>query len=150
MLVERALDTLISRCDGERPWLERVTAGLELVVELCVANPELARAAVVEVAMAGAEARRLHWNAVARFADSMAPNHELAEQAELPVNTALMSAGAVAGMIFDQLLAGRASELPKLLPDLKFALLVPYIGPHAATEEMWRVSAGRAEYGASR
>ncbi len=60
---------------------------------------------------------------------------------ELPENISLMSAGAVSGLIFDELLAGRAAQLPAMLPDLLFAMLVPYIGPRAAAEEMRRVAA---------
>ncbi len=37
---------------------------------------------------------------------------------------------------------GRAERLPELLPDLLFAMLVPYIGPGAATVEMRRAAAG--------
>jgi AcrR family transcriptional regulator len=137
MLTDRLFDTVVSNCDGEQPWLERMTAGLEALVGVFAADPQLARTAVVEVGVAGADARLLHWNAVTRFADFMAPEAELAQ---LPASTALMSASGVAGLLFDQLSTGRAVELPELLPDLTFALLVPYLGPRAATEEMWRVT----------
>ena len=54
-----------------------------------------------------------------------------------------MATGAVSGLIFDELVAGRAAQLPSLMPDLVFAMLVPFIGPAAATEEMRRaVQAG--------
>src|SRR5262249_47737344 len=96
---------------------------------------------VVEVAAAGADARQRHWDAVARFTEYLEDGRALADGKELPESTALMSAGAVAGLIFDELLAGRAEDLPKTLPDLLFAMLVPYIGPHAAAEEMRRVAA---------
>ena len=62
---------------------------------------------------------------------------------ELPENISLMSAGAVSGLIFDELLAGRAAQLPAMLPDLLFAMLVPYVGPRAAAEEMRRVAETR-------
>ena len=67
---------------------------------------------------------------------------ELAGDRDLPSNIGLMAAGAVSGLIFDELLTGRAERLPELLPDLLFALLVPYIGPSAATEEMRRAATG--------
>ncbi len=51
-----------------------------------------------------------------------------------------MSAGAVSGLIFDELLAGRAAELPARLPDLLFAMLVPYVGPQVAAAEMRRAA----------
>jgi hypothetical protein len=105
-------------------------------------DPELARTAIVEVAAAGADARRRHWNAISRLTEFLEDGAEPADGGELPENIGLMAAGAVSGLIFDELLTGRAERLPELLPDLLFAMLVPYIGPGAATEEMRRAAAG--------
>jgi AcrR family transcriptional regulator len=142
LVVERVLDAVIASCDGEQPWLERMRVGLTTVVELFALDPGLARTAIVEVAAAGADARRRHWNAIARFTEFLEDGEELAGGRDLPDNIALMAAGAVSGLIFDELLTGRAERLPELLPDLLFAMLVPYIGPGAATEEMRRAAAG--------
>ncbi len=140
-LVEQVFSEVLARCNGEQSWLRRMETGLATIVELFSLDPELARTAVVEVAAAGAEARQRHWNAVARFTEYLEGGRELAEGRELPENISLLSAGAVSGLIFDELLAGRAAELPDRLPDLLFAMLVPYIGPRAAAEEMRRVAA---------
>lgn len=142
LVVERVLDQVIASCDAEQPWLERMRVGLTTVIDLFALDPELARTAIVEVAAAGADARRRHWNAIARFTEFLAEGEQLAGGRELPENIALMAAGAVSGLIFDELLTGRAERLPELLPDLLFAMLVPYIGPGAATEEMRRAAAG--------
>jgi AcrR family transcriptional regulator len=138
MLVERVFEEVTSGCDASRPWMERVTAGLSTIVELFAQDPELARTAVVEVAGAGADARRRNSEALARLSRFMDTDGEPAGGVELPASTSLMAAGAVAGLIFDELQAGRAAELRSLLPELVFALLVPYIGPRAAAEEMRR------------
>jgi len=142
MVTERVLDEVIAKCNGEQTWLERVRIGLTTIVEMFALDPQLARTAIVEVAAAGAEARQRHWNAITRFTEFLEDGEELAGGRELPDNIALMAAGAVSGLIFDELLTGRAERLPQLLPDLLFALLVPYIGPGAATEEMRRAAAG--------
>lgn len=141
MVVERVLDEVIASCDAEQSWLERVRVGLATIVEMFALDPELARTAIVEVAAAGADARQRHWNAITRFTEFLADGEELTGGRELPDNIALMAAGAVSGLIFDELLTGRAARLPELLPDLLFALLVPYIGPGAATEEMRKAAA---------
>jgi len=143
MLVEQVFAEVVANCDSEQSWLERMEKGLATIVELFAVDPQLARTAVVEVAAAGAEARQRHWNAVARFTEYLEDGRELANGRELPENISLMSAGAVSGLIFDELLAGRAAQLPALLPDLLFAMLVPYIGPRAAADEMRRVAAAR-------
>jgi AcrR family transcriptional regulator len=141
-VTERVMDEVIASCDGEQAWLERVRIGLTTIVEMFALDPQLARTAIVEVAAAGADARQRHWNAITRFTEFLEDGEELAGGHELPDNIALMAAGAVSGLIFDELLTGRAERLPQLLPDLLFALLVPYIGPGAATEEMRRAAAG--------
>jgi AcrR family transcriptional regulator len=141
MLVEQLFAEVVAKCDGEQSWLERVQTGLATIVELFAVDPKLARTAVVEVAAAGADARQRHWNAVARFTEYLEGGRELANGRELPENISLMSAGAVSGLIFDELLAGRAAQLPAMLPDLLFAMLVPYIGPRAAADEMRRAAA---------
>jgi AcrR family transcriptional regulator len=142
LVVERVLGAVVANCDPGLPWLERMRVGLATVVEMFALDPELARTAIVEVAAAGADARRRHWNAITRFTEFLTDGEQLAGDRELPQNIGLMAAGAVSGLIFDELLSGRAERLPELLPDLLFAMLVPYIGPGAATEEMRRAAAG--------
>lgn len=141
MLVEQVFSEVVAKCDGGEPWMARMTVGLTTIVDRFAVDPELARTAVVEVAAAGADARQLHWNAIARFTEYLDAGRELAGDKELPENISLMSAGAVSGLIFDELLAGRADQLPDRLPDLLFAMLVPYVGPQAAAAEMRRVAA---------
>jgi len=140
--VERVLDEVLANCDVERPWPERVRTGLEAIVDLFARDPELARTAIVEVAAAGVDARQRHWDAINRFAELLEDGRDLAGGRELPDNIGLMAAGAASGLIFDELLSGRAERLPELLPELLFATLVPYIGPGAAAEEMRRAATG--------
>lgn len=142
LVVERVLGEVIANCDANQPWLERMRVGLSTVVEMFALDPELARTAIVEVAAAGADARQRHWDAITRFTEFLADGEQLAGDHELPQHIGLMAAGAVSGLIFDELLTGRAERLPELLPDLLFAMLVPYIGPGAAAEEMRRAAAG--------
>jgi AcrR family transcriptional regulator len=141
MLVEQVFGEIVAKCDGEATWTARMTTGLTTLVDRFASDPQLARTAVVEVAAAGAEARQLHTAAIARFTRYLDAGRELAPGKQLPENISLMSAGAVSGLIFDELLAGRAEQLPDRLPDLLFAMLVPYVGPQVATAEMRKLSA---------
>jgi AcrR family transcriptional regulator len=141
MLVEEVFSEVVANCDGEAPWMDRMTDGLSTIVDRFAGDPELAKTAVVEVAAAGADARKLHYEAISRFTSYLDAGRELSPGKELPENISLMSAGAVSGLIFDELLAGRADQLPDRLPDLLFAMLVPYVGPQAAAAEMRRVAA---------
>lgn len=141
MLVEQVFAEVVANCNGSSSWLARMTDGLATIVDRFAVDPALARTAVVEVAAAGAEARRLHGEAISRFTEYLDAGRELSPDKQLPENISLMSAGAVSGLIFDELQAGRADRLPERLPDLLFAMLVPYVGPQAATAEMRRVAA---------
>ncbi len=141
MLVEQVFGEVVANCDGEASWMSRMTTGLTTIVDRFADEPELARTAVVEVAAAGADARQMHTDAITRFTEYLDGGRELSPGKQLPENISLMSAGAVSGLIFDELLAGRAEQLPDRLPELLFAMLVPYVGPQAATAEMRRVAA---------
>jgi AcrR family transcriptional regulator len=140
MFVEELTGELSGNCDGKQAWTVRVTNGLTTIVERFAADPLLARAVVVEVAAAGSDARRLQRKAIDRFANLLDSDRESFKDRELPANISLMSAGAVSGLIFEDVVAGRAAELTARLPDLVFTLLVPYIGPQAAATEMRRIS----------
>jgi AcrR family transcriptional regulator len=131
--IETILETAQTACEGGRGWRERVRGGLVAVVELLAAEPALARTAIVEIATAGAGARRRHWTDIERFAALLEPDSQ-GEEPKLPANTGLMAISAVTGLIFDELREGRAENLPGLLPGLEFALLVPYLGPGVAAE----------------
>jgi AcrR family transcriptional regulator len=140
MVVEQVLDEVATRCEGHRSWLERVRLGLAAIVNLFALDPALARTAIVEVAGAGADARRRYSNAVGTLTEYLDDGRELADGRDLPENVGPMAAGAVSGLIFDELLAGRADRLPELLPDLLFAMLTPYVGPKVAAAEMRRAA----------
>jgi AcrR family transcriptional regulator len=140
MLVERLFAEVEDGCDEGLAWRERVETGLATVLERFAADAAFARTAVVEAAAVGAEARRRQWDTLTRFGRYLEDGRALAGERELPETIALMSAGAVSGVIFEELLAGRAETLPALLPDLLFAMLVPFVGPRAAAGEMRRVA----------
>jgi AcrR family transcriptional regulator len=133
LAIGRVLEAAETACEGGRAWRDRARDGLAAVVELLAAEPALARAAIVEISTAGAEARRRHWTAMERFAALLEPDPE-GQEPELPASTALMAVSAVAGLIFDELREGRAENLPRRRPELEFALLVPYLGPRVAAE----------------
>jgi AcrR family transcriptional regulator len=144
MLIEQLFAEVEDGCEQDLDWSERVEAGLGAILERFSADAPFARAAVVEVASVGAEARKRHWEALGRFGSYLEEGRGLAPGRELPESIALMSAGAVSGVIFEELRAGRAETLPALLPDLLFAMLVPFVGPRAAAGEMRRAAEAAA------
>jgi AcrR family transcriptional regulator len=131
--------------DGE-PWPRRIAAALRAMVELLSAEADIARLTMVEGAAAGESARRVYGDALTRFAPFLEEGREYAEQGnDLPPDTARFAIGAATSMIFDEVRAGRGSDLGRVLPELVFAVLMPYLGPEAAEAEMQRVVAEMEE-----
>jgi len=122
------------------PWPERIAAGLGALVELLAAEADIARMAMVEVTAAGDDARARYRGALARFTPFLEEGRDYAEGEELPPDTARFAIGGATSMIFDEIRAGRGPELERILPDLVFAVLMPYLGPEHAEDEMRRVT----------
>jgi AcrR family transcriptional regulator len=138
---DNAVDVLVRRIsaayEAEERWPDRARAGLEALLEALAAEPELARLALVDVAAAGPAAQRRFRAAIQRLTPFFDEGRDFAPGGRgLPANTSRMAAGAVVGLISDELVAGRADKLPNLLSDVLFATLVAYLGPDAATREV--------------
>ncbi|HEX7059056.1 MAG TPA: TetR/AcrR family transcriptional regulator [Solirubrobacterales bacterium] len=145
--VDRLVRAVSAAYDAaEGPWPERARAGLAAMLAALAADPEPARMALVDVGAAGPAAQRRYRAAVQRLTPLFDEGRDFAPGGrDLPANTSRMAIGGVAGLIADELLEGRAKELPKLLPDVLFATLTPYIGPQAAAEEVARISGATPE-----
>ncbi len=125
---------------ADEPWPEQITAGLTALVELLAIEADIARMAMVEATAAGDDARERYRAMFTRFTPFLEEGRTYSGQGEeLPADTARFAIGGAASMIFDEVRAGRGPELKRLLPDLVFAVLMPYLGPEAAEDEMRRV-----------
>ncbi len=122
---------------GGDPWPERIVASLRALVELLAAEADIARMAMVEVTAAGDGARERYRAALARFTPFLEEGRAYSGQGDkLPPDTARFAIGGATSMIFDEIRAGRGPELKRTLPDLVFAVLMPYLGPERAEHEM--------------
>jgi AcrR family transcriptional regulator len=124
-----------------QPWPDRIAAALRALVDLLAREHDIARMAMVEVTAVGEDARIRYRAALGRFTYFLEEGRGVSPQAnELPADTARFAIGGATSMIFDEVRAGRGPELRRLLPDLLFAVLMPYVGPEAAEDEMRRVA----------
>jgi AcrR family transcriptional regulator len=140
-----AVDVLVrqvtSAYEAEVTWPERAAAGLAALLAALAAEPEPARLSLVDVGSAGPAAQRRFRNAVQRLTPLFDEGRDFAAGGRgLPANTSRMAIGGVTGLIAEELVAGRAEQLPDLLSDVLFATLVPYIGPDAAAREVERLT----------
>jgi AcrR family transcriptional regulator len=123
------------------PWPERIEAAVRALVDLLASEHDIARMAMVEVTAVGEDARIRYRAALGRFTYFLEEGRSFSPQGKtLPDDTARFAIGGATSMIFDEIRAGRGPELRRILPDLVFAVLMPYIGPQAAEHEMHRVA----------
>jgi AcrR family transcriptional regulator len=122
--------------EQEGTWPDRVRAGVGALANLLAANAAIARMAMVEVTTASPVARQRYRDALTRFTPFLDEGRGFSEfAARLPVNTSRFAIGSVAALLFDEVHAGRASQLPKIIPDLVFAVLLPFLGRDVAVAE---------------
>jgi AcrR family transcriptional regulator len=123
------------------PWPERIAEALRALVRLLSTEADIARMAMVEVTAVGDEARERYRAALARFTPFLEEGRGYSGRGgDLPQDTARFAIGGATSMIFDEVRAGRGPELDRVLPDLVFAVLMPYLGPELAEDERRRVS----------
>lgn len=138
---DNAVDGLARRVssayEAEERWPDRVSAGLAALLAALAEGPARARLILVDVTAAGPPAQRRSRAAIQRLTPFFDEGRDFAPGGRsLPANAGRMAAGAVFGLISDELVAGRAKQLPKLLPEVLFATLVAYLGPDAAAREV--------------
>ncbi len=121
---------------GDDPWAERMRRAVSAMLEWFAADPDAARFTLVELSTVGPAFRPAFQAAYARAITLLeegggedAPEPELAQAYSLAVGTIL-------ARIYEEVVLGRVTELPRLLPDLTYELLVPFVG-----EERARVAA---------
>jgi len=141
---DASVDVFVSHIENayattEAPWPHRIHAGLAALVGILASLPAIAQMAVVEVTAAGPAARQRYRDALGRFTPFLDEGRAWSDFGmRLPVSTSRLAIGGAAALLFDHIRAGHAAELHEILPDIVFAVLMPFIGPLEAAEEMRR------------
>lgn len=121
----------------EETWQGKLHAGLGALLEALEADPDLARALVVEVHAAGPEALERRSRAMKRVTDFIDSARHASAGAEAPPPIA--AEGIVAGMhavIHAKLATGESEGFRELLPDFMYFAVLPYFGADVASAEM--------------
>jgi AcrR family transcriptional regulator len=143
---DSAIDVLVAHVAGAfeaaagESWADRVVAALRALVELLGAEADIARMAIVEVAAVGEDARIHYRAALDRFVPFLEEGRAASPDGpDLPADTAQFAIGGAASLIYDEIRADRGPELTQILPQLFFAVTMPYLGAAAAEAEMQRI-----------
>jgi AcrR family transcriptional regulator len=120
------------------PWVERVSAALEVLLVHLSRHPDEARFAIVEVLAAGPKALARRDSALRQFSGFLEPGRS-ETSVELPGITSLAIAGGVNELLYSEILHGAIARLPSRLPDLMFWAALPFLGAEAAAGERDRL-----------
>jgi AcrR family transcriptional regulator len=140
-LTGRLVDAAGGACDPGAEWPERIRDGLKIVLGELAARPEMARVMTKSFPAIRPAAYRRYMAFLEAFRPFFAAGRECSGAAdELPGEVEMLAIGAAEALIVAEIDAGRAAQLPSMLPAILFSLLVPFLGPDAASAEM--LSAG--------
>jgi AcrR family transcriptional regulator len=119
---------------------DRLRAGLAAFLDFIAREPAFARMCIVEALAAGSEAVSRRNAAMAAFARIIDENaRELGTPLHPPELTVETIVGGIYEVIYTRVVRGEIRELPRLLPDLMYSVVLPYAGPEAALAEYQRV-----------
>lgn len=113
----------------------RVRDSLNAFLTFVAEEPAFADMCIVEVMAAGTVAIERRNRTMEAFSQMIekAAAEELPKSKLPPALTAETLVGGIYEVVYSRVLQGRGSELPDLLPDLLFSVLLPYVGRETAT-----------------
>lgn len=126
-------------------WPQRVRRGLDATLEWFAASPEIARVMMIEMGTIGPIASSRFRETFRRFTALLDDGREFIEGAPDLPNIASIAGGAVFARVYEEVALGHTTNLPHLLPQLTFELLLPYVGEEAAGRERDAAQAEQAE-----
>jgi AcrR family transcriptional regulator len=136
------LRTVQAASERETTFEGKVIAGFRAFLETLAGSPGPAQVCIVEALAAGPAAIERRTAVMAAFAQEIEDSAPMVPGSHaLPALTAETIVGGVYATIFRRISAGRAQELPGLLPDLIESALLPYVGPRAAAAQAQRLRA---------
>jgi AcrR family transcriptional regulator len=121
---------------GAEGFVERVRASLRALLHFIASEPTFADMCIVEVLAAGPvaiERRNAVMHALAALIDQAAAEELRKADRPTPI-VAETLVGGIYEVIYARVLGDRYAELPGLMPDLIFALLLPYVGSATAKD----------------
>lgn len=117
------------------PWPGRMREALAATLRWFAADPDAARFVLVELSAVGPAFHSTFRAEYARFTELI--DEGLADGGPSPALTQAtqLAVGAILARIYEEVVLDRAAELPRLLPDLTYNLLVPFVGEEVARAE---------------
>jgi AcrR family transcriptional regulator len=126
-------------------WSQRARRGLDATLHWFAASPEVARVMMIEMGTVGPISSARFRETFSRFTALLDDGQELIEDAPDLPNLANIAGGAVFARVYEEVALGNTTNLPHLIPQLTFELLLPYVGEEAAIRERDAAAAKQTE-----
>ena len=118
-------------------WIVQIRSGIGNLLVYLAHNPVAARVGIVEGFGAGARARDRYQQAVSSFFPFLdAGRAHTPDPDRMPAQTARVIVGGVSALMFNEASEGNAANLPSLLPQMMYVVVVPYLGHEEAMKAM--------------
>jgi AcrR family transcriptional regulator len=148
LLIEDLAEAVSAAYNGPGPWVDRVREALAATLRWFADDPIAGRVVMLELAALGPVSRRIFQEDFDRFTRLLDEGlDDAAQRPEVPRATGL-AVGAAFARLYDEVARDRTADLPAMLPELTYEVLVPFLGEAEAHEQERRAAAlGRAGSG---
>jgi AcrR family transcriptional regulator len=137
----RLLTLTLEAFETQDDWADRVRAALSALLHALARDPAGARLCFIEVLAAGPRAIAARNEAMRGFT-IVFDTGRLEDDRDRPPALALNMVGGLSEIVHREIAAGRAQDLPNVLPDLMYTSVLPILGPEAAERELERGAPG--------
>jgi AcrR family transcriptional regulator len=137
--VGKLVELTVSAAAAEDDWADSLRAGLGVMLSELAAHPEAARVCFLEVLAAGPQAVGSRDEAMRGFLPLFenAPT-EVPRTMRIFESLGMGRVADLSDVLHREIAAGRVEELPALLAELMYMMVLPFMGPEAAALELAR------------
>jgi len=142
ILVDNLEESVRAAYSEPGPWPGRLRGALAATLTWFAADPGAARFTLVELSTVGPAFGQTFQTEYARFTRLLEEGLEEEGLDPQLTRASELAVGATLARIYEEVVLDRSDQLPTLLPELTFDLLVPFVGEAAARAEQEKATAG--------
>ncbi|NLT04731.1 MAG: TetR/AcrR family transcriptional regulator [Solirubrobacterales bacterium] len=133
------LEAVVADAFGSQDeWVASLRAGIAALLNALALDPAAARLCFVDVLAAGPRAAEARTAAMRTLEATLELTRGAAGDGTAPRALGMSMVGGLGEVLYQEIVGDRTAELPALLPELMYALVLPFAGRDAAERELTR------------